>query len=51
MTGLVDLLASDYPADLASAMVVNFRIAAIALGIGLALGVPFIILQMTGGIW
>lgn len=51
MTALMDLLASGYPAELASAMVVNFRIGAIAFGIGLVLGVLFIVLQMAGGIW
>ena len=48
MTSLTDLLASDYPADLASGMVVNFQIAAIALGLGLALGAPFVFLLLAG---
>jgi len=49
MTGLFLLLASDYPANLASGMAVNFRIAATALAMGFTLGVPLIFLRMAGG--
>jgi len=48
MTSLTDLLASNYPRDLATGMVVNFEIAAIALGLGLALGAPFVLLLLGG---
>ncbi|WP_158966871.1 hypothetical protein [Chachezhania sediminis] len=48
MTGLGALLASDYPADLATGMVVNFRIAGVALAFGLALGVPFTLMYLGG---
>ena len=40
MTTLAELLSSDYPRDLARAMVVNFRIAGLSLAMGLALGLP-----------
>ena len=48
MNQLTELLSSDYPRDLAIGMVVNFEIAAIALGMGLALGIPFVLLQLGG---
>ncbi|MAC79051.1 MAG: hypothetical protein CML66_13405 [Rhodobacteraceae bacterium] len=48
MITLTQLLKSDYPADLASAMVVNFQIAGLALAIGLALGFP-LALALAGG--
>ena len=40
MSLMGELLASDYPRDLARGMVVNFRIAGMALVFGLVLGLP-----------
>lgn len=51
MTDLSALLTSDYPAQLAVGMVVNFRIALQALALGLALGVPFVLMQLAGRGW
>lgn len=48
MTVLLDLIRSGYPADLAVAMVVNFRIAGLALAMGLLLGLPLAV-ALSGG--
>lgn len=48
MSVLFDLLRSDYPFELAAAMVVNFHIAGLALVMGFALGVPAA-LAIAGG--
>ncbi|GHG79525.1 hypothetical protein [Pseudodonghicola xiamenensis] len=48
MSTLLDLLRSGYPGDLAAAMVVNFRIAGLALVMGLALGLPLAV-GLAGG--
>ena len=48
MKFLTDLLSSDYPANLAVGMIVNFEIAAISLALGLILGIPFVLMQLGG---
>lgn len=48
MTTLMQLLNSDYPLDLITAMVVNFEIAGMALALGLAFGFP-LALALAGG--
>ena len=51
MNFLIELLSSTYPRDLAGGMVVNFRIAAVALAFGLAVSAPLVFLQMAGPRW
>ncbi|MCR9177790.1 MAG: hypothetical protein NXI19_17550 [Alphaproteobacteria bacterium] len=51
MTFLIELLTSDYPRDLLVGMVENFRIAAVALVLGLAVGAPIVFLQLLGRRW
>lgn len=51
MNQLAALLASDYPMELLAGMVVNFRIALIALALGLSLGVPLALVSIVGGGW
>ncbi len=48
MNVLAELLASTFPAELAAGMVVNFRIAALALAIGLAVGLPLAAARLAG---
>lgn len=49
MNTLQTLWASNYPAELASGMAINFQIAGLALAIGLALGVPLGLMHYGGG--
>ncbi|MDK3018208.1 hypothetical protein [Pseudodonghicola flavimaris] len=51
MSMIAELLQSGYPRDLASAMVVNFRIAGLALAMGLALGLPLALARAGGRAW
>ena len=48
MKHLTELLTSNYPIELLSGMLINFQIAGIALGLGLLLGVPFVVLLVSG---
>ena len=48
MTTLQTLLDSSYPLELFEGMVVNFHIAALALALGLALGIPLVVMQRGG---
>ena len=48
MTVLVALVGSGYLADLLAGMAVNLQIAAIALGLGMALGLPLGLMQLGG---
>lgn len=50
MSVLASLMGSGYLADLLAGMMVNLRIAATAIGLGLALGLPLAVAR-TGGRW
>ena len=51
MSLFLELMQSDYPSELARAMVVNFRIAALSLVFGLVLGLPLAAALAGGRIW
>ncbi|MFO1038962.1 MAG: hypothetical protein U1E45_19140 [Geminicoccaceae bacterium] len=51
MSTLSALWSSGYPAELVTGLVVNFTIAAIALALGFAVGLPLGLLQLVGSIW
>ena len=50
MSGLMDLLSGDFLPKFLAGMVINFEIAAIALVIGLALGLLLAAGRLTGGV-
>ena len=51
MSTFLELMQSDYPPDLARAMVVNFRIAGLSLLFGLLLGLPLAVALAGGRGW
>jgi ABC-type amino acid transport system permease subunit len=50
MSELMDLLSNDFLPKFLSGMAVNFEIAAIALGVGLALGLLLAVGRLSGGV-
>jgi len=51
MTDALALLTSNYLTELMIGMMVNFQIAFISLALGLALGIPFVLLLVAGRGW
>ena len=51
MSGLVELLSSDFQPKFLAGMAVNFEIAAIAIAVGLALGLLLALARLGGGVF